>query len=297
MAKIKDITKMTEKQIIDFLMKDSPESLGYKATDKRGAAKGGMMKKKGYAKGGLSVKEQMIADRKKAPTSNLMEAIRRRLTGKGNLTAAERRAIANMDGSSGKGGRGKARRPAGFGISSSTRKSGTGKARKPAGFGVSSNTRKNITTGGKPKTKEPRRMADPSASAAATKKSGMIPDTVPQERRTTPEGKMAAAAKRGPSNTRKNIGTAGKKPSTKTRFGTSPAKTAAKGPVKTKKPVGKPNTEPRTIAEAKRQGKLYFVDKNGKKKAAVTAEMLKKSGHKSLRAYLNAKGKPAKKGS
>jgi len=51
MAKTKDITKMTEKQIIDFLMKDSPESLGYKATDKR--AKGGMMKKKGYAMGGM----------------------------------------------------------------------------------------------------------------------------------------------------------------------------------------------------------------------------------------------------
>ena len=55
MAKIKDITKMTEKQIIDFLMKDSPESLGYKATDKR--AKGGMMKKKGYAKGGAMKKK------------------------------------------------------------------------------------------------------------------------------------------------------------------------------------------------------------------------------------------------
>jgi hypothetical protein len=55
MAKIKDITKMTDKQIIDFLMKNSPESLGYKATDKR--AKGGMMKKKGYAKGGAMKKK------------------------------------------------------------------------------------------------------------------------------------------------------------------------------------------------------------------------------------------------
>lgn len=53
--------------------------------------------------------------------------------------------------------------------------------------------------------------------------------------------------------------------------------------------------EPRTIAEAKRMGKAYFIGKDGKKKAAVTAEDLKKSGHKNLQAYLNAKGKKATK--
>jgi len=53
--------------------------------------------------------------------------------------------------------------------------------------------------------------------------------------------------------------------------------------------------EPSTIAEAKRMGKSYYIGKDGKKKAAVTAEDLKKSGHKTLRAYLNAKGKKAKK--
>jgi len=53
--------------------------------------------------------------------------------------------------------------------------------------------------------------------------------------------------------------------------------------------------EPRTIAEAKRMGKSYFIGKDGKKKAAVTAEDLKKSGHKNLQAYLNAKGKKATK--
>ena len=52
---------------------------------------------------------------------------------------------------------------------------------------------------------------------------------------------------------------------------------------------------PRSIAEAKRQGKATYIDKNGNTKAAVTAEDLKKSGHKTLRAYLNAKGKPVKK--
>ena len=53
--------------------------------------------------------------------------------------------------------------------------------------------------------------------------------------------------------------------------------------------------EPSTIAEAKRMGKSYYIGKDGKKKAAVTAEDLKKSGHKTLRAYLTAKGKKAKK--
>jgi hypothetical protein len=42
----------------------------------------------------------------------------------------------------------------------------------------------------------------------------------------------------------------------------------------------------RTIAEAKRRGLSTFTDKSGKKKAAVTAEELKKSGL-SLRDYLN----------
>jgi|TARA_R110002096_G_scaffold317045_1_gene511469 hypothetical protein len=45
---------------------------------------------------------------------------------------------------------------------------------------------------------------------------------------------------------------------------------------------------PRTIAEAKLAGKTYFIDKNNNKKAAVTAEELKKSGL-SLRDYLNKK--------
>ena len=42
----------------------------------------------------------------------------------------------------------------------------------------------------------------------------------------------------------------------------------------------------RTIAEAKRRGLSTFTDKSGKKKAAVTAEELKKSGL-SLRDFLN----------
>ena len=50
-----------------------------------------------------------------------------------------------------------------------------------------------------------------------------------------------------------------------------------------------------SIAEAKRKGLATFIGKDGKAKAAVTKEELEKSGHKTLRAYLNAKGKPAKK--
>ena len=200
--------------LIKLLMKESPESLG-------------------FAKGGLtSVKDQILRDRK--PTSKFMEAIRRKLAGKGKLTITEKADIIMGNSSSGKGGRGKARRPAGFGMSSSTRKSGTGKARKPAGFGVSSNTRKNITTGGKPKTKEPRRMADPmsrgtpAANNRKKDKSGMIPDTVPQERRTTPEGKMGSAAKRGPSSTRKKNTATARKPRM-TEAGTRPSSKAQSG--------------------------------------------------------------------
>ena len=66
----------------------------------------------------------------------------------------------------------------------------------------------------------------------------------------------------------------------------------------TAKPATKPkastSSEPRTIAEAKRLGKSYFIGSDGKRKAAVTAADLQKSGHKTLGAYLNAKGKPAK---
>ena len=54
-----------------------------------------------------------------------------------------------------------------------------------------------------------------------------------------------------------------------------------------------------SIAEAKRKGLATFVGKDGKAKAAVTKEELEKAGYttgpKGLRAYLNAKGKPAEK--
>ena len=46
--------------------------------------------------------------------------------------------------------------------------------------------------------------------------------------------------------------------------------------------------EPRTIAQAQKMGKKYFYDKKGNKKAAVTAEQLKKSGL-SLAQYLKKK--------
>jgi len=53
------------------------------------------------------------------------------------------------------------------------------------------------------------------------------------------------------------------------------------------KPKGRMSSkEPTSIAEAKRMGKDYFIGKDGKRKAAVTAEELKASGM-SLREYLN----------
>ena len=49
--------------------------------------------------------------------------------------------------------------------------------------------------------------------------------------------------------------------------------------------------KPRTIAAAKKAGSKFFYDKNGKKKLAVTAEELKKSG-KTLRQWANDWKKP-----
>jgi hypothetical protein len=58
--------------------------------------------------------------------------------------------------------------------------------------------------------------------------------------------------------------------------------------------TGRMEGEPRSIAEAKRMGKDYFIGRDGKRKAAVTAEELKASGM-SLRDYLNKqKGKTAR---
>ena len=268
-------------------------------------------KGEGMAEGG-SVGNSMSKDLSKTGFASLLTKIKnlyKKQKIKGDFATKVER---SQNASSGKGGRGKARRPAGFGISSSTRKSGTGKARKPAGFGVSSSTRKSGTgesrrpAGFGVSTNTKKATTTGGKAKSAERKSGMIPDTVPQERRTTPEGKMGSAAKRGPSNTRKKNTAQTRKPRM-TEGGPMPkvsgtSKSPMKRPTQSIKNAakpnpGKPNTEPRTIAQAKKQGKLYFVDKNGKKKAAVTAEDLKKSGHKSLRAYLNAKGKPAKKGS
>ena len=60
------------------------------------------------------------------------------------------------------------------------------------------------------------------------------------------------------------------KPGQKIRVGGSDASTKRIGE------VSKSPTRPRTIAQAQKMGKKYFFDKNGKRKAAVTAEQLKK---------------------
>ena len=62
------------------------------------------------------------------------------------------------------------------------------------------------------------------------------------------------------------------KPGQKIRVGGSDAPTKRIGE------VSKSPTRPRTIAQAQKMGKKYFFDKNGKRKAAVTAEQLKKQG-------------------
>ena len=252
----------------------------------------------------VSVKDQILRDRK--PTSSIMEAIRRKLAGKGKLTIKEKAElkkqkdkIKDMYGDSGRKGQTRNRK-------STTVKGDPRTSMKPRGMPKRKSTVKSMpkgdprvesfqvkkdavtALGGKPKRK------------TKAQRTGLVPDTVPQERKTTPAGKAASIAKAGPSSTRKKNTAQTRKPAAKAQSGISPVPKKGTPPPKRPKSIqpkpGKPNTEPRTIAQAKKMGKLYFVDKNGKKKAAVTAEDLKKSGHKTLRAYLNAKGKPAKKG-
>ena len=62
------------------------------------------------------------------------------------------------------------------------------------------------------------------------------------------------------------------KPGQKIRFGGSDASTKRIGQ------ISKAPNKPRTIAEARKQGKKYFYDSKGNRKIAVTAEELKKSG-------------------
>lgn len=57
-----------------------------------------------------------------------------------------------------------------------------------------------------------------------------------------------------------------------------------------------PVKQPRSISQARKMNKDYFVGKEGKKKAAVTKEELEKSGFKSLREFLNNRRKEAKTG-
>ena len=59
---------------------------------------------------------------------------------------------------------------------------------------------------------------------------------------------------------------------------------------KTMSKIKKDSGEPRTVAAAQKAGKLYFTDKNGNKKIAVTAAQLKKSGM-SLTKWINTQKK------
>ena len=106
----------------------------------------------------------------------------------------------------------------------------------------------------------------------------------PPNKKSTPSVRVDIKIGTGP--TKKKTEGETKKPSKKV--------TNSSPPLKRPKNIG----EPTSIAQAKRMGLSYFFKGKGDKKkklAAVTKEELDKSGHKTLRAYLNAKGKPAKK--
>ena len=64
---------------------------------------------------------------------------------------------------------------------------------------------------------------------------------------------------------------------------------------KTMAKIKKDSGEPRTVAAAQKAGKLYFTDKNGNKKVAVTKAQLDKSGM-SLTKWINSQKKKAKGG-
>ena len=106
----------------------------------------------------------------------------------------------------------------------------------------------------------------------------------PRPRRNVPETPKEVTASRARS-------TARKERAADLKVATKPAKVSTPRPKAKLKPQSPAQGQPRSIAAAKKAGKDYFYDKNGVKKAAVTAADLKASGHKTLRAYLNAKKK------
>ena len=169
-----------------------------------------------------------------------------------------------------------------------------------------------------------KRWAD-SKSAAAKKKKKATPKPKPVGvvSRKSPEGALTAKKKTprravGVLNRKSPEGalTAKKKAATKPKpkptAKNNPGRKAVGQSLYRKKPEGaltatqkrasnKLANEPRSIAAAKAAGKNYFYDKNGNKKAAVTASELsawKKKhnyqGSNALRAYLNSKGKKPK---
>ena len=101
-----------------------------------------------------------------------------------------------------------------------------------------------------------------------------------------------------------------KKPTTKpvTKPTTKPVTKPTTKPVVPKKPTAASLRMPKlkstiaakdrknTLAAARKAGHLYYYKKDGTKMAAVTKEMLNKSGHKSLRDFMNAQlGKTRRK--
>ena len=134
----------------------------------------------------------------------------------------------------------------------------------------------------------------PEGAATATKKTPRR--AVGVLTRKSPEGALTANKKAvaKPKPTVKNTAVAKKRRA----VGQSLFRTKPEG---ARRASNKLANEPRSIAAAKAAGKNYFYDKNGNKKAAVTASELsawkKKNnyqGSNALRAYLNSKGKKPK---
>ena len=234
--------------------------------------------------------EELILKGRK-PTSSIFTALQRRFAGKGNLTNTEKRKLEAL----------KRRARKSVDIENMFRNAPSmeitiTKGKIPSAEALD---RKNVKTA-KPKKKGSSAVGTTGMGTRAGTQTGRRPGT-----NTAPTGKggdktlmpKSYTIKKGDTLTAiaKRMGTTvamlkaanNIKDANKIRAGAKLKIYKGKAPTRKALPPSLKN-EPRTIAQAQKMGKKYFYDKKGNKKAAVTAEQLKKSGL-TLAQYLKKK--------
>ena len=234
--------------------------------------------------------EELILKGRK-PTSNIFTALQRRFAGKGNLTNTEKRKLEAL----------KRRARKSVDIENMFRNAPSmeitiTKGKIPSAEALD---RKNVKTA-KPKKKGSSAVGTTGMGTRAGTQTGRRPGT-----NTAPTGKggdktlmpKSYTIKKGDTLTAiaKRMGTTvamlkaanNIKDANKIRAGAK-LKIYKDKPAARAKITQTVGGRPRTIAQAQKMGKKYFYDKNGKRKAAVTAEQLKKSGL-TLAQYLKKK--------